>query len=120
MSIGYFHETSFEGNPILPEWFNSKHGPAKEYMKHYKAALREWGYLFRDICRLQGSWPGEIDRCFWTALGKRSFLHKIPSRFKSYAILDHKGHAQSPNVVTLLDTPSQCGTDLVVTKIEQE
>lgn len=73
-------------------WFSE--GCGQKLSKGYYAFIGECGHVLEDVTSSRGHYPGEIDRCFWGALGEQNFLHKMPqSRFKSF-MLEEEGPSQ--------------------------
>lgn len=65
---------------MLPEWF--LHGRLGTTMwSCYRKFLVEWRILLQSLKRYH---PGEVDRCWYGALGKHNFLSKMPSRYVSF------------------------------------
>jgi hypothetical protein len=86
--------------------------------RDYRFFVGEWGHLLDLFTHINGDYPGEIDRCFWGALGPRNFLHKGQSRYKSFMFLssDDELHGEAP--VRYYDGINETGTRLVVLKLE--
>lgn len=67
---------------------------------------------------MYGSHEGEIDRCFFGALGSDNVLHKGPSRYKSVKFLENEGKTiQAP--MRCFDAINANGTQLRVVKMEK-
>jgi hypothetical protein len=59
-------------------------------VKHYRTFVSEWHYYLHcptcsPMCRAM-PYSGEIDRCFWGALGPQSFLATNKSRYQSFML----------------------------------
>ncbi|KAF8587635.1 hypothetical protein K439DRAFT_1630517 [Ramaria rubella] len=71
---------------VFPIWFTPH---AQNLWKDYRHFVHEWGYLLRcGSCRTPGClvkpFTGEVDRCWWAALGHRSFLSKFQGKYVSF------------------------------------
>jgi hypothetical protein len=69
---------------VFPRWFTEKFRGGESLVRQYHEAIGEWGFYLSTMAGLRGKYPGEIDRCLWNSLGKPSFMHKIPSKYKSF------------------------------------
>ncbi|PYH94744.1 hypothetical protein BO71DRAFT_224781 [Aspergillus ellipticus CBS 707.79] len=101
---------------VFPHWLDDNCNEA--FAKNYGAFVGEWGPFLDDETTLMGAYAGEIDRCFFGALGSHNYLHKGPSRYKSLMF-----SANDPKPV---ETPIRCyeGVDetgklLTVLKLEK-
>jgi hypothetical protein len=65
----------------LPLWL--KDSPL---FQQYFSFTAEWGELLQR--GIYAQFQGEIDRCFWTALGEHHFLAKHQSRYRNFIIKD--------------------------------
>ena len=95
-----------EARRILPTWFaHTRTGNAVE--RGYQEFIGEWGHLLRQGVLWTAN--GEIDRCFWGALGPTNFLSKAKEfeRYPSFMFMEETGsnercdaqyfHAVSPD-----------------------
>lgn len=75
----------------FPRWFTEEHHCGEDLRLQYHSAVGEWGYYLDKISTITGTYPGQIDRCLWSSLGKSNFLYRIPSSFKSFAFENTAG-----------------------------
>jgi hypothetical protein len=90
----------------LPLWM--KDNPLYQ---QYFSFTAEWGELLQRGIYLQ--FQGEIDRCFWAALGENHFLAKHQSRYKNY-ILQDKDNLDCTGKVCRVQQVSKDGRSLTV------
>ena len=87
-------ETNTYVRRLFPSWFAGHHGDGKLW-KDFRAFLHEWRYLLEcgscenPKCRLL-PYAGEIDRCFWRALGSHNFMSRLEGRYTSFTFQSEK------------------------------
>lgn len=59
---------------VFPKWFTPH---AKQLWKDYRRFMHDWRHLL--TCE-----NGEVDRCWWAALGQRNFLSRSRCRYTSF------------------------------------
>ncbi|KAJ0413954.1 hypothetical protein BJY00DRAFT_319313 [Aspergillus carlsbadensis] len=103
---------------VFPHWLDDN--CTDPFTSNYGSFVGEWGYLLEEQTRLEKACEGEIDRCFFGALGSGNFLHRGPSRYKALKLSQHAG-ADGEAV----QTPTRCfdgidetGTRLRIIKLE--
>ncbi|KAK0504200.1 hypothetical protein EDD18DRAFT_1132392 [Armillaria luteobubalina] len=76
---------------VLPEWLKESEDQGfKALWQNYRLFLREWRrFLYcmkcnNPECNLS-LYAGQVDRCWWGALGPSNFLSKLPGRYTSFA-----------------------------------
>ncbi|KAL3465574.1 hypothetical protein BJX64DRAFT_285505 [Aspergillus heterothallicus] len=102
---------------VFPHWLDGHCTEA--FTSHYGAFVGEWGYMLADQTRLERPCEGEIDRCFFGALGDDNFLHGGPSRYKSLKFMEHVDSAESVAATRYYDGVDEAGTRLRVVKLEE-
>ncbi|KAK0441847.1 hypothetical protein EV421DRAFT_1952359 [Armillaria borealis] len=75
---------------VLPQWFiESEDTSFRLLLQNYRLFLREWRYFLRGHCDDPGCtmlrYDGQVDRCWWAALGPRNFLSRMQGRYTSFA-----------------------------------
>ncbi|KAK0464302.1 uncharacterized protein EV420DRAFT_1637875 [Desarmillaria tabescens] len=76
---------------VLPEWFSKSEDEGfKALLQNYRLFLREWrAFLCCMKCDdpecILSLYAGQVDRCWWAALGPKNFLSKLPERYISFA-----------------------------------
>ena len=100
----------------FPLWYS--HGCGEKTSHDYYDFIGEWGHVLSDVTSYEGSNPGEIDRCFWGAVGENNFLHKAPqARYKSFMLSD-RDSCQSNNALRrCYETIDASGQRLVVVRL---
>ncbi|KAG8530799.1 uncharacterized protein KY384_004156 [Bacidia gigantensis] len=68
---------------VFPTWLSERCGHSME--QQYQFFVAQWGNVLNSVTSMYGDHPGEIDRCFWNALGTQNFLHDSQSRYKNFA-----------------------------------
>ena len=101
---------------MFPIWLASNCNRALE--RNYRFFVGEWGYLLDKFTSVGGRYPGEIDRCFWVALGSQNFLQKGPCRYKTFAFMDDDDMTYDEAPVRYYDGIDETGNRLVVLKLE--
>lgn len=101
---------------MFPHWL--EHSCTDAFGSNYESFLNEWGFFLNEETGLDGVHSGEIDRCFFGALGGDNVLHKGPSRYKSVKLLENECKAvQSP--IRCFDAVDVSGAKLRVVKMEE-
>lgn len=93
----------------LPEWFRSRGG--EFIMRGYESFLAEWGrFLQRGVTR---NLNGELERCFWGALGSANFLqsNRNIEKYPSYRIA-HDSQDYTRGRICTYETLNAEGTKL--------
>ncbi|KAL3473025.1 hypothetical protein BJX99DRAFT_202881 [Aspergillus californicus] len=83
----------------------------------YVLFVGEWGHLLSNETRHGMPLAGEIDRCFFGALGHDSYLHDGPSRYRSLKFLT-EDHKPDIKLLRCFDGVDESGTRLVVLKLD--
>ena len=76
---------------ILPDCAGHLDSNASRIVPQFNDFLYEWSELLQH--GLTAEFNGEVDRCFWRALGPPHFLHNKKERYHSF-------HFMSPNTIT--------------------
>lgn len=80
--------------------------------------IGEWGHVLSDVTSYKGSHPGEIDRCFWGALGDKNFLSKAPqARYKAFMLSDLDSCQSNKALSRCYETIHTSGERLVVVRL---
>ncbi|KAF8526673.1 hypothetical protein BU17DRAFT_40385 [Hysterangium stoloniferum] len=92
----HFHIFPKNGQPttndylwqIFPKWF-SKASEDDNLWRNYRVFMHDWRYLLQcGSCEHPKChclpYTGEIDRCFWGALGSQNFMSKFTGRYVSF------------------------------------
>ena len=95
---------SFRGSKrVFPRWFSSHVSmDCGKYSEDYGSFVNEWRHLLNfgscdcDKCGVFthgafGAYVGEVDRCFWGALGPRNFLSSNHERYNSFRLTPKEG-----------------------------
>lgn len=100
----------------FPQWFSQ--GRGQKSSNDYSAFVGEWGHVLNDATSFKGKYAGEIDRCFWGALGEQNYLSKAPqSRFRSF-MLRREELSQSDDALSrCYDTINASGDHLAVVRL---
>lgn len=101
---------------VFPFWLQS-HCDQQLELK-YSAFVGEWGHVLDQTTNINGTSPGEIDRCLWSSLGSKNFLHNGPSKYKSFIFEDAEQEETSEMPHRFYDTVDKCGENYVVLKLE--
>ncbi|KAF7541490.1 hypothetical protein G7054_g584 [Neopestalotiopsis clavispora] len=72
----------------FPHWFAEHYPSGKEFEKQYYSAIREWAYYLDTYANTKSSCAGQLDHCHWQSLGPSNFLSSIPSRIKSFVLVN--------------------------------
>ncbi|QKX57422.1 uncharacterized protein TRUGW13939_04534 [Talaromyces rugulosus] len=100
---------------VFPHWFEEN--CIEDFQRDYKMFVGEWGALLDEDTSLEGTYQGEIDRCFFEALGSHNFLHRGPSRYKSLSFsTEDTKKVELPN--RSFEGVDETGNLLVVLKLE--
>ncbi|KAL2857204.1 hypothetical protein BJY01DRAFT_262670 [Aspergillus pseudoustus] len=94
---------------VFPHWLDDN--CTETFTSNYGSFVGEWGYLLEDQTRLEKPLEGEIDRCFFGALGQDNFLHNGPSRYKSLKFREQADEGTEPQIRCF------CGVDETGTRI---
>ncbi|KAI1079934.1 hypothetical protein F5B20DRAFT_590137 [Whalleya microplaca] len=85
------------GGPPFPAWLGS---PVESQLNtQYHLAVEEWSYFLDDCATINGNFPGQLNLCAWGTLGKSNFLHKMPSKIRSYALENDNERNDEPGEV---------------------
>ena len=88
---------------VFPRWFSSYSSVhCSKYSEDYGNFVNEWRYLLDfgscDCHKCQvyargavGPYVGEVDRCFWEALGPHNFLSSNHERYNSFRLTPKEG-----------------------------
>ena len=101
----------------FPSWYSDGCG-AKSSQDYYEF-IGEWGHVLSDITSYKGNHPGEIDRCFWGALGDKNFLYKAPqARYKAFLLSDDDWWQSKTALSRCYETINNSGERLVVVRLK--
>lgn len=70
---------------VLPDWLLPGSTNGQMYKIDYRSFWSEWHVLL-DCGTSDDSYMGEIDRCWWAALGRKNFLSKMNSRYVTFRL----------------------------------
>ncbi|PQE08404.1 Zinc finger protein [Rutstroemia sp. NJR-2017a BBW] len=101
---------------VFPSWLQS-HCDQQLDIK-YSTFVGEWGHVLDQVTNISGMYPGEIDRCLWGSLGSNNFLHKGPSKYRSFVFEDAESREISEGVHRFYDGVDVSGENYVVLKLE--
>lgn len=87
-------------------------------MTDYQTFVGEWGHVLNSITTYSGPYPGEIDRCFYGALGSRNFLQKSQSRYKSFVLEECQTGNTPAMTARYYDGVDEKGQSMTVLKLE--
>ncbi|RAK95688.1 uncharacterized protein BO80DRAFT_469213 [Aspergillus ibericus CBS 121593] len=97
---------------VFPHWLDNNCNEA--FSKDYGVFVGEWGPLLDAETSFMGAYKGEMDRCFFGALGSHNFLYNGPSRYKS---LMFSSNDEPINPVRCFDGFDETGQWLTVLKL---
>ena len=85
------------GNPrcmkkILPDCAKDINDVTAQILPQFNDFLYEWSELLQ--LGLTSEFNGEIDRCFWNALGPTHFLHNCTERYYSFHLISQEAEAE--------------------------
>ncbi len=74
---------------VLPGWFKSEDEIFRSLLQSYRLLLRDWRvFLSHARCDDSGCtlllYAGQVDRCWWAALGPENYLSKLQGRYISF------------------------------------
>ena len=101
---------------MFPSWLEKHYGPTLE--NDYRYFVYEWGDILNECTSLHGFCPGELDRCFWNALGPDNFLRSGKSRYKNFAFLSNQLKQAQPVPKRYFEGIDETGNLLVVLILE--
>ncbi|KAH8724358.1 hypothetical protein GQ44DRAFT_750370 [Phaeosphaeriaceae sp. PMI808] len=96
---------------VFPSWLGANCVETLE--NDYRLFISDWGYLLDEITTLNSSFSGEIDRCFFGALGPDNFLHSGPSRYTSYQISNGMVSDEG-STARYFDAINEIGTEMII------
>ncbi|GLA28115.1 hypothetical protein AnigIFM63326_005683 [Aspergillus niger] len=99
---------------VFPHWLDDNCN--EPFAKDYGSFVGEWGPLLDRETSVTGAFPGEIDRCFFGALGPNNYLHKGPSRYRSLMFTAEAEPHKTP--IRYFEGVDETGTCLTVLKLE--
>ena len=100
----------------FPFWYSD--GCGKKSSLDYYEFIGEWGHLLSGVTSYNGSHPGEIDRCFWGALGDNNFLYKASqARYKAFMLSDGDLRQINKALIRCYETINASGERLVVVRL---
>ncbi|PYI00733.1 hypothetical protein BO78DRAFT_434188 [Aspergillus sclerotiicarbonarius CBS 121057] len=103
---------------VFPHWlYDNCH---EAFAKDYGVLVGEWGPLLDDETSFMGTHKGEIDRCFFGALGSHNYLHKGPSRYKSLMFSTNDEPTKPMRCFEGVDETGQSLTVLKLLKLNQD
>ncbi|KAF2998069.1 hypothetical protein E8E14_000215 [Neopestalotiopsis sp. 37M] len=99
----------------FPHWFAEHYPSGKEFEKQYYSAIREWAYYLDTYANTKSSCAGQLGHCHWQSLGPSNFLSSIPSRIKSFVLVngDIDTPRQSP-ILEYIDPKGKYFTSFVI------
>jgi hypothetical protein len=86
--------------------------------RDYFYFVGEWGNLLDRVTNVTGKYPGEIDRCFWGALGSHNFLQGCRSRYKSFMFIENENNQVGRKSARYYDGVDRAGNYLVTVELE--
>ncbi|PWY68963.1 hypothetical protein BO94DRAFT_299499 [Aspergillus sclerotioniger CBS 115572] len=98
---------------VFPHWLDQNSN--ETFSADYGTFVGEWGPLLDGQTSLMDPHRGEIDRCFFGALGSDNHLHKGPSRYKS--LLFSSTDDASMNPIRCFEGVDETGKWLTVMKL---
>jgi hypothetical protein len=102
---------------VFPRWLQEH---CKEDLQNqYRLFVSDWGLYLDEHANINGSSPGEIDRCFFGALGRENFLSTGPSRYKSFALKPDDKSIEQQLPTRIFDAISADGTEMIVFNLKQ-
>ncbi|CAI7655898.1 unnamed protein product [Penicillium glandicola] len=99
---------------VFPYWLEDNCNEA--FTRDYGAFVGEWGPLLDGETSLMGAYQGEIDRCFFGALGSHNYLNKGPSRYKSL-MFSENNDSPTETPIRCFDGVDETGKWLTVLKL---
>ncbi|RDH36433.1 hypothetical protein BDQ94DRAFT_167335 [Aspergillus welwitschiae] len=99
---------------VFPHWLDDNCN--EPFAKDYGSFVGEWGPLLDRETSVTGAFPGEIDRCFFGALGPNNYLHKGLSRYRSLMFTAEAEPHDPP--IRYFEGVDETGTCLTVVKLE--
>ncbi|GKZ29802.1 hypothetical protein AbraIFM66950_006552 [Aspergillus brasiliensis] len=105
---------------VFPHWLDENCD--ESFAKEYGSFVGEWGPLLDRETSVTGAFTGEIDRCFFGALGSHNYLYKGPSRYRSlmFAADEAETHETPIRCFEGVDEAGKCLTVLKLEKISEE
>ncbi|OKL61210.1 hypothetical protein UA08_03619 [Talaromyces atroroseus] len=100
---------------VFPQWFEDNCDG--NWKRDYALFVGEWGELLDEDTSIRGAYEGQIDRCFFRALGSHNFLHLGPSRYKSLAFFSEDSATAEPPI-RCFDGVDERGELLMLLKLE--
>ncbi|KAF2731969.1 hypothetical protein EJ04DRAFT_360290 [Polyplosphaeria fusca] len=102
---------------VFPIWLQTH---CEEDVEHaYRLFVSDWGSYLDAFASVNGSNAGEIDRCFFEALGRESFLSKGTSRYKSFVLKPSDKDADQELPARFFDAMNTKGTELLVLSLKE-
>jgi hypothetical protein len=101
---------------VFPAWLGAQCNQTVE--DDYRLFSSDWGYLLDEVTGLRSSHIGEVDRCFFGALGFDNFLAKGPSRYTSFQIRDDEEQRQSL-VIRYFEAIDERGLEMIVLGLQE-
>ena len=99
----------------IPGWapdLDDEHTKFRPQLHDY---LQEWIGLLQ--LGLTSTYHGEIDRCFWNALGPRNFLHSNEERYKSFEFTPEGGDKETKSSPCCFHGMAANGSSILVVKV---
>lgn len=95
----------------FPHWFTERGQRGQKFASDYTSFVAEWSHML-DFA------TGEVDRCFWGALGPRNFLSAHAGRYRSFAYIEDD-ETHGPNTYRYYDGVTADGSECVIVAVEQ-
>ncbi|TKW49344.1 hypothetical protein CTA1_9024 [Colletotrichum tanaceti] len=97
----------------FPRWFTKQHHSRNVLDEQLKHALQEWFLTLAVDNFRHGLYPGQIDRCLWSTLPRKNFLHKAPCSFKAF-VLEKSGFEGLSDTDSVYQRTNLQGTEVDV------
>jgi hypothetical protein len=101
---------------VFPHWLTPNCD--KGFERGYRTFVGEWGSLLDEDTHVGGDCEGEIDRCFFGALGPKNFLHKGPSRYKSFMFSEVSDEDSVEAPLRYYEGVDETGSCLAILKLQ--
>lgn len=106
---------------MFPAWFSGNHGTGNKLWRNFRAFMHEWRYFLECGSCAHPScvmlpYAGQIDRCFWNALGPNHFLSNLPGRYRSFVLQNTKLPDDHP-LCQMYEGISVSGTEVLMMRL---
>jgi hypothetical protein len=102
---------------VFPHWLHTR--CEEDLEQAYRLFVSDWGFYLDQFANVSGLNPGEIDRCFFGALGGQNFLNGGPSRFTSFSLKSGDKSAGQEQPVRFFDAINTEATKIIVISLKE-